>query len=107
MNILPELVFATNNAHKLREVKAILNGLALVKSLADHNIRTEIPEDGDTLEENARQKAWFIYSRYGLDCFADDTGLEVDALGGRPGVYSARYAGEGCSHSDNVKKFAS
>jgi XTP/dITP diphosphohydrolase len=104
MKKLPELVFATNNAHKLREVKAILDGLAIVKSLAEHNIQTEIPEDGDTLEANARQKAWFIYNHYGLNCFADDTGLEVDALGGRPGIYSARYAGEGCNFADNIRK---
>lgn len=102
--MLPELVFATNNPHKLREVSAILEGLAIVRSLADKNIQTEIPEDGDTLEANARQKAWFIYERYGFDCFADDTGLEVEALGGRPGVYSARYAGEGCSFADNIRK---
>lgn len=102
--MLPELVFATNNSHKLREVSAILEGLAIVRSLSDKNIQTEIPEDGDTLEANARQKAWFIYERYGFDCFADDTGLEVEALGGRPGVYSARYAGEGCSFADNIRK---
>ncbi|MGC8865623.1 MAG: RdgB/HAM1 family non-canonical purine NTP pyrophosphatase [Bacteroidales bacterium] len=105
--MLPELVFATNNSHKLREVSAILRGLAIVKSLTDKNIETEIPEEGDTLEANARQKAWFIYQHYGLDCFADDTGLEVEALGGRPGVYSARYAGEGLSFADNIRKLLS
>lgn len=102
--MLPELVFATNNPHKLREVSAILEGLAIVRSLSDKNIQTEIPEDGQTLEANARQKAWFIHERFGFDCFADDTGLEVEALGGRPGVYSARYAGEGCSFADNIRK---
>lgn len=81
MTKLPVLVFATNNLHKLREVYAILNGLAIVRSLADFNLQTEIPEEGDTLEANARQKAWFIYNHLQKDCFADDTGLEVYALG--------------------------
>lgn len=107
MTKLPVLVFATNNLHKLREVSAILNGLAIVRSLADFNLQTEIPEEGDTLEANARQKAWFIYNHLQKDCFADDTGLEVYALGGRPGVYSARYAGEGCAFADNIRKLLS
>ncbi|NLH53834.1 MAG: RdgB/HAM1 family non-canonical purine NTP pyrophosphatase [Bacteroidales bacterium] len=107
MTKLPVLVFATNNLHKLREVYAILNGLAIVRSLADFNLQTEIPEEGDTLEANARQKAWFIYNHLQKDCFADDTGLEVYALGGRPGVYSARYAGEGCAFADNIRKLLS
>ncbi|MDK2910062.1 MAG: XTP/dITP diphosphohydrolase [Bacteroidales bacterium] len=107
MTKLPVLVFATNNLHKLREVSAIMDGLAIVRSLADFNLQTEIPEEGDTLEANARQKAWFIYNHLQKDCFADDTGLEVNALGGRPGVYSARYAGEGCDFADNIRKLLS
>lgn len=107
MNNLPILLFATNNLHKLREASAILDSLAIVKSLADFNLKTEIPEEGDTLEANARQKAWFIYNHLQINCFADDTGLEVYALGGRPGVYSARYAGEGCTFADNIKKLLS
>ncbi|MBN1198927.1 MAG: RdgB/HAM1 family non-canonical purine NTP pyrophosphatase, partial [Bacteroidales bacterium] len=73
-------------------------------SLKDVNLDADIPETRDTLEGNARQKAWFIYDKAGMDCFADDTGLEIEALGGRPGVFSARYAGEGCSFDDNVQK---
>jgi len=98
------LVFATNNKHKLREVREITGALIAIKSLDDLGLAADIPETQDTIEGNARQKARFIYEKTGLDCFADDTGLEIAALGGRPGVYSARYAGEGCSFADNVKK---
>ena len=88
-----QLVFATNNAHKLDEVRAILQGTGLeILSLNDIQCHEEIPEDATTLEGNAMQKARYIKEHYGYDCFADDTGLEVTALGGAPGVYSARYA---------------
>lgn len=86
------LVFATNNAHKLAEIRAILNGKVAIRSLDDIGCHDDIPETADTLEGNALQKARYIYERYGLDCFADDTGLEVEALNGRPGVHTARYA---------------
>jgi len=98
------LVFATNNLHKLREIQEITGNAIIVSSLADVGLNTDIPETEDTIEGNARQKARFIYEKTGMDCFADDTGLEITALNGRPGVYSARYAGEGCSFEDNVKK---
>jgi XTP/dITP diphosphohydrolase len=98
------LVFATNNQHKLREVREILGQEITIRSLKEMNIFEDIPETQDTLEGNAIQKARYIYDKTGLDCFADDTGLEIEALDGRPGVYSARYAGEGCSFDDNVRK---
>ena len=97
-------VFATNNAHKLEEVRAILGNRIEVLSLSDINCHTDIPETADTLEGNALQKARFIYQNYQLDCFADDTGLEVEALNGAPGVYSARYAGPGHDSEANVRK---
>ncbi len=99
-----DLVFATNNEHKLREIREIIGNAVRILGLKDIGLDVEIPETGDTLEENARQKARFVYERTGRDCFADDTGLEIEALGGRPGVYSARYAGEGCTFADNVRK---
>ena len=87
-----KLVFATNNEHKLSEVRQILAGKYEVLSLNDINCHEELPETHETLEENSMQKARYVKEHYGYDCFADDTGLEVDALSGRPGVYSARYA---------------
>lgn len=96
-----KVVFATNNPNKLKEIRAVLTNVEVL-SLADININTEIPEDYETLQENALQKAQFIYDRCNIPCFADDTGLEVDALEGRPGVYSARYAGPDCSPEDNM-----
>ena len=99
-----ELIFATNNAHKLREVREITGTACTILSLADVNIDVDIPETSDTIEGNAVQKARFIYELTGRACFADDTGLEIAALDGRPGVYSARYAGEGCTFEDNVRK---
>ena len=100
-----KLVFATNNAHKLDEVRQILGEKVEVLSLNDISCNADIPETADTLEGNARQKAEYIYRNYGLDCFADDTGLEVAALDGAPGVYSARYAGgEGHDSEANMKK---
>lgn len=99
-----KLLFATNNLHKLREVQEIIGNAFQVISLKDVSIDEDIPETSDTLEGNARQKAEYIFEKTGLDCFADDTGLFIDELDGRPGVYSARYAGEGCSFEDNINK---
>ena len=87
-----KIVFATNNAHKLDEIRHILGEKFEVLSLNDINCHDDIPETGTTLEENARQKAEYIYNKYHMNVFADDTGLEVESLGGEPGVYSARYA---------------
>ena len=87
-----KIVFATNNEHKLSEIRAILGPSFEVVSLADIGCHEDIPETGQTLEENALMKAEYIYNKYHLSCFADDTGLEVEALNGAPGVYSARYA---------------
>lgn len=100
---MKELVFATHNAHKLEEMRAILNNYNII-GLNEINCHEEIVEDADTLEGNAKIKADFVTNNYHIDCFADDTGLEVEALDGAPGVYSARYAGEGCSFQDNVNK---
>ena len=87
-----KIVFATNNEHKLSEIRSILGDSIEVLSLKDIGCDVDIPETGKTLEENALQKAQYVYDHYHIDCFADDTGLEVDALDGAPGVYSARYA---------------
>lgn len=87
-----QLVFATNNKHKLEEVQQILGNTIKLLSLANIACNDEIPEDYDTLEENALQKARYIYLKYKINCFADDTGLEIDALNGKPGVFSARYS---------------
>ncbi len=99
-----KLVFATNNLYKLEEVQNLLGDEFNLLSLKDISFSSEIPEDFETLKENALQKAQFIYDRYKIDCFADDTGLEIDHLKGAPGVYSARYAGENCSFDDNIDK---
>ena len=100
-----KLVFATNNAHKLEEVAAILGDQIELLSLNDIGCHTDIPETAETLEGNALLKSSFIFKNYGLDCFADDTGLEVEALDGAPGVYSARYAGgEGHDAQANMLK---
>jgi XTP/dITP diphosphohydrolase len=88
----------------LEELRAILGGTIEILSLADINCHADIPETADTLEGNARQKSLFIYEHYGLDCFADDTGLEVECLNGAPGVYSARYAGDGHDSQANMEK---
>ncbi len=101
---MQDLLFATNNQHKLREIQAILGNEFHVLSLKDVTLDVEIPETQETIEGNAVQKARFIHGLTGMNCFADDTGLEIDALDGRPGVYSARYAGEGCSFDDNIDK---
>ena len=87
-----EIVFATQNPHKLEEIRALLGEGFHLMGLRELHIHEDIPEDHLTIEENASQKAWYIYDRTGLSCFADDTGLEVDALDGAPGVFSARYS---------------
>jgi XTP/dITP diphosphohydrolase len=99
-----KLVVATNNAHKLEEISAILGDEMELLSLKDIRCEADIPETADTLEGNARQKARYIYENYQLDCFADDTGLEVEALDGAPGVFSARYAGNGHDSEANMQK---
>lgn len=99
-----KLVFATNNIHKLEEISAILGEKIELLSLKDIQCTTDIPETADTLEGNAMQKAEYIFNKYGLDCFADDTGLEVEALNGAPGVFSARYAGDGHNSEANMQK---
>ena len=98
------LIFATNNKHKLHEVSELLRGVVEIKSLAEMGLEGDIPETADTLQGNALQKAQWVWERTHQDCFADDTGLEVESLGGAPGVYSARYAGEHCSFDDNINK---
>jgi len=99
-----KFVFATNNIHKLEEVSAMLYNKIELLSLKDINCKVDIPETADTLEGNALLKARYIYKNYQLNCFGDDTGLEVDALNGAPGVYSARYAGEEHDSEANMKK---
>jgi len=102
-----KLVFATNNAHKLAEVRAILEPEFTIISLNDLNCQDDIPETANTLEGNALLKATYIHEKFGLDCFADDTGLEIEALNGEPGVYSARYAGEDNNSYNNMCKVLS
>ena len=99
-----KLVVATNNAHKLDEIRAILGNKIELLSLKEIGHSGDIPETADTLEGNALMKARYIHERYGCDCFADDTGLEVEALNGEPGVYSARYAGEANDAEANMQK---
>ncbi|MEI7897543.1 MAG: RdgB/HAM1 family non-canonical purine NTP pyrophosphatase [bacterium] len=101
---MTSLLFATNNLHKLREIQEIMGQEFSILSLKDVNLDVDIPETQETIEGNAVQKARFIFEKTGLNCFADDTGLEIEALDGRPGVYSARYAGENCSFDDNIDK---
>jgi XTP/dITP diphosphohydrolase len=101
------LVFATNNAHKLRELGEILKGEFRLLGLSDISCTDDIPETGNTLEDNASQKSYYIWDRFAMDCFSDDTGLEVPALNHEPGVRSARYAGEGRNSDDNVSKLLS
>ncbi len=99
-----KLVLASNNKHKLEEMRAILGDKVEILSLSDINCHDEIPEEQDTIEGNALQKARYIHDKFGIDCFADDTGLEVECLNGEPGVYSARYAGEHPTFDDNIAK---
>lgn len=101
-NQLAEIVFATNNLHKLEEARALAAGKMKILSLSDINCHDDIPETADTLEGNALIKARWVKEKYGYDCFADDTGLMVDALNGAPGVYSARFAGPQCNANDNM-----
>lgn len=101
---MKKLVIATNNAHKLEEIKAILGNEFELLSLKDIHCDVDIPENSDTLEGNASQKSHYVYENYGLDCFADDTGLEVEALGGAPGVHTARYATDGHDTDANTRK---
>jgi XTP/dITP diphosphohydrolase len=99
-----KLVFATNNKNKVKEMKALLPESIEILTLSEIGCYEDIEETEDTLEGNAKLKANYITNNYGYDCFADDTGLEVDALDGAPGVYSARYAGENVTYEDNVQK---
>lgn len=101
---MKKLVFATNNPHKLKELQALLGNKYQLLGLKDIGCFEEIPEEQPDLEGNARQKAFFVYEKYGYSCFADDTGLEVEALNGDPGVYSARYAGESKNANANMNK---
>ena len=101
---MTKLVFATHNKHKLREAQIKVGSNFEIISLSELNFFDDIPETEDTIEGNARLKAEFVYERFGENCFADDTGLEVEALNGQPGVFSARYAGENASYDDNVQK---
>lgn len=101
---MKKIVFATNNAHKLQEVSEILEDKIQIMNLKDIHCEEEIPETSDTIEGNAYQKANYIYEHYHVDCFADDTGLEVEALNGAPGVYSARYAGPQHNSKNNIRK---
>jgi len=97
-----QLVSATNNKNKIKEIKQLLPTSIKLLSLEDINCLEDIPETSKTIEGNAIQKAEYVYNKYGLNCFADDTGLEIDALNGEPGVYSARYAGEQKNANDNM-----
>jgi XTP/dITP diphosphohydrolase len=99
-----KLVFASNNLNKIKEIQSILNGSIQLLSLEEIGCFEEIPETADTIEGNAILKANYVTEKYGYDCFADDTGLEVHALNGEPGVYSARYAGEQRNADDNMNK---
>ena len=104
-----KIVFATNNQHKLEEIRSILGEGFEVLSLSDIGCHEDIPETSDTLEGNAMQKAQYVFDKYGYACFADDTGLEVEALGGEPGIYSARYAaldGDGSISHDSEANMA-
>lgn len=101
---MKDIVFATNNAHKADEIRQILKGRYNLLTLADIGCHDDIPETAETLEGNAELKARYVHERYGYDCFADDTGLEVEALDGAPGVYSARYAGPGHDSQANMAK---
>ena len=98
-----KIVFATGNPNKLKEVSSVIKEFEII-GLRDVKITEEIPETGDTLKKNALQKAKYVYDKTGLDCFSDDTGLEIEALNNRPGVYSAMYAGPDCNAENNMRK---
>ena len=100
---MKKIVFATANPNKLKEIKSAISGFELV-GLKDLDIKEEIPETGDTLKMNSLQKAKYVYEKTGLNCFSDDTGLEIEALNMRPGVHSAMYAGPSCNAEDNMQK---
>lgn len=102
-----KIVFATNNKHKLDEIRRIAGNRYQILSLENINCNENIEETGDTLDDNALIKARYINEKYGMDCFADDTGLEVEVLNGAPGVHSSRYAGEACDPVDNMNKLIS
>ena len=102
--MMKKIVFATNNAHKLQELRQMIGEYFEVLGLADIGCHEEIPETADTIKGNARMKAQYVKEHYGYDCFSDDTGLEIDALGGEPGVHSARYAGSGHDSEANIDK---
>lgn len=104
---MKNIVFATNNKNKLREIRYIVGSKYNILSLSDINCHEDIPETADTIEGNALLKARFVKEKYGYDCFADDTGLEVEALDNHPGVYSARFAGEDCNSENNINKLLS
>lgn len=101
---MKQLIFASHNVHKLQEIKDIVGEKFNIKNLSDINMFEEIPETGNSFKENALQKAEFIYNKLKCNCFADDSGLSVDALNGEPGIYSARYAGEPCNMQRNIEK---
>jgi len=101
---MKKIVFATNNAHKLQELRQMLSDRYEILGLADIGCHEEIPETAGTIEGNAQMKARYVKEHYGYDCFSDDTGLEIDALDGEPGVYSARYAGPGHDSEANIDK---
>lgn len=102
--MMKNIVFATNNKNKLREIRDIVGNEYNILSLSDIDCHDDIPETSDTIEGNALLKARWVKDKYGFDCFADDTGLEVEVLDNRPGVYSARYAGEECDSEKNIDK---
>ena len=104
---MKKIVFATNNVHKLQELRQMIGGAYEVLGLADIGCHEDIPETADTIEGNARMKALYVKDKYGYDCFSDDTGLEIDALDGEPGVHSARYAGPGHDSEANIDKVLS
>ena len=99
-----ELIFATNNQHKITEIQSLISDKIVLESLMDIGCTEDIPETADTLEGNALLKARFVFDNYGKNCFADDTGLEIEALDGRPGAYSARYATDGHNFEANINK---
>ena len=99
---MKEYIIATNNKHKVEEIEVSLKDKIKLLTLKEIGHKGEIPEDFDNLKDNAYQKAIFIWDKYKKNCFADDTGLEIEALGGRPGAFSARYAGKNCSFDDNI-----
>ncbi|MBN1338050.1 MAG: non-canonical purine NTP diphosphatase [Bacteroidales bacterium] len=102
-----KLLFVTNNRHKLGEIQKLAGDRLRIISMNEAGISEDIPETGETLESNASLKSWYAYHKTGLNCFADDTGLETDALNGRPGVFSARYAGPDNDHIKNIEKVLS